>query len=304
MSRRVVLAGGSGLLGTALAAHLGSSGYEPVILSRTGRPSLPGARQVVWDGEILGDWVHELDGAIAVVNLCGLSIATAWTDENRARLVTSRVLPTRALAEAIAASPHPPQVMVNATGIGVYGDRGDEVLTEASSVGERGDFLVDLCTAWEASAEPARSKCRVAFLRTSPVLSRSGGFLAPIKLLTRLFLGGRWGSGDQFVSWIHESDWVRLVEFCFEHVLQGPVVASSPEPTRNDAFMATVRAVMRRPWAPPTPAFLLRLAEAFGGPPARLALDSLRVMPQSALDAGFEFRFASLNDALMDCLRS
>lgn len=304
MSRKAVLAGGSGFIGVALANHLAASGWEVVVLSRRFRPSAGSVRYAVWDGETAGDWASEVDGADLVVNLAGESIAQRWSDDVKTRLLTSRVNSARAVGQAIKMVAKPPKVWINASAIGIYGDRGSEVLTEQAPVGPKGDFLVDLAVAWEAEPDRfARDGVTLTKLRIGQVLGVGGGVFKPLELATRFFLGGHFGSGSQFISWIHIADLCRLVEFLYENPHGGPVNGTAPDAASHRFFMATLRSVMHRPWAPPVPAVALRIVELLGGPPARLLLDGQSVRPQVLLDSGFVFTFPSLSAAFSDLLK-
>lgn len=304
MSKKAILAGGSGFIGNSLADHLVTRGWEVVILSRRPKPVAGALRYSIWDGETLGDWVQEVDGADLVVNLAGESIAQRWSSDTKTRLLTSRVNSARAVGQAIQKAAKPPKVWINASAIGIYGDRGAEELTEQSAVGPKGDFLVDLAVAWEAEPDRfRRDGVTLTKLRIGQVLGVGGGVFRPLALATRFFLGGHFGSGSQFISWIHIADLCRLIEFLHENPHWGPVNGTASDAASHRFFMATLRSVMHRPWAPPVPAAALRIVELLGGPPARLLLDGQSVRPQVLLDTGFAFTFPSLSAAFSDLLK-
>lgn len=294
----VVIAGGTGLIGEELTAQLTRLGYSVVCLTRsTEAPT--GARPEIWDGANFGTWQLAVDGAAAVINLAGSPISVKWTREARNTILQSRVASTQILGRAIAEAKNPPPVWINGSAVGYYGDRGDELLTETSEPGKRRDFLVDTCVAWEASMDRAEvGDVRKVMLRTGIVLSDDGGALPPLANLTRWFLGGHQGPGTQYVSWIHIKDMARTIIYCMLNPLSGPVNAVGPNPCTNRFFMATLRGVIGRPWAPPVPEFALKLANLFGAPDPALLLYSQRVEPRVLLESGFQFEFDELRDAL------
>lgn len=297
---KVVVAGGTGFVGTEVVALLIRLGHDVVVLSR-GKQGPHGSRTVNWNGELSGPWTTELDGALAVINLTGEPIVSKWTKEAKDAIINSRVRSTEAIGKAISACSAPPQVWVNASAIGYYGDRGSEELTESSQPGPRRDFLVDTCVAWEAAVDRTPTPTtRKTIVRLGLVLGRKGGALPQLLKITQWFLGGQVGPGDQYVSWIHIKDLARLIVFAIDH--EGPKVlnGTAPDPSTNRFFMAVIRGVVGRPWAFPIPAFFLRIANWFGAPEPRLLLDSQRVFPKAALDAGFKFEFDDLRDALRE----
>ncbi|MFZ4507210.1 MAG: TIGR01777 family oxidoreductase [Fimbriimonas sp.] len=294
MKPRVVIAGGSGFIGHALGAALRAS-YDVVVLSRSGRGG-DGVRAAKWDGATLGDWRKEVDGAFAVINLSGESITLPWTDENKKRIVDSRVNSTAVLREAILASAEPPQVWINGSAVGFYGDTGETVADESSRAGT--DFLSTTCLAWEGAVEPNPPQTRVVLLRTGFVLGKDGGAFPLLLKLTRAFIGGAVGSGQQWVPWVHVDDLVGLFVWALTAEVSGPVNGCAPQPVRNSELMGTLRKVVGRPWVPPAPAFALGLLSKFGGPEAAPALVSSRAVPAVALRAGFVFRFTYLATAM------
>lgn len=297
---KVIIAGGTGFVGGHLTKRLKDGGHEVSILSRKG-PVPVGVTSVPWDGVHVGPWMDELEGADAVINLSGSSISQKWTPEARTNILQSRVQSTQAIGRALESVKNPPKVWVNASAIGFYGDRGDTELSEASTPGRKGHFLVDTGVAWEAIAEGFRiPNVRLVLLRTGIVLGKDGGAFPPLLKLTRFFLGGHHGSGDQYMSWIHIDDLVHAYIFAIESELEGPVNATCPDPCSNRYFMAALRAVVGRPWAPPAPVFLLKLANMLGAPDPSLLTDSMRVLPKKLEAAGFKHQFPALREALTD----
>lgn len=294
---KVVLAGGTGFLGRALAKKLDETGYEAVVLSRKYKP-VAGAREVRWDGKTVGEWAEELEGAAAVINLSGAPVAKRWTPACRELIVSSRVEPTRAIGEAILACKAPPSVWINASAVGIYGDAGDQLLNEDSKLGD--DFLATTTIAWEkAATDFSLPATRLVLPRIGVVLGEGGGAFDLLLKLTRCFLGGHLGDGKQWLSWIHVDDLTGIVLWAMEHPgIHGPVNAVAPAPERNRDFMIELRRAARRPWSPPVPAFAIRIAEKFGGPPSDPALASTRASAEKALQAGYRFQFPALRQAL------
>jgi uncharacterized protein (TIGR01777 family) len=293
---RIVIAGGSGLLGRALSTTLREARHDVVVLTRR-VPAGPG--QATWNPNgAPGPWAPVVDGADAIVNLSGESIAGArWTDARKRALLESRVLPTRSLAAAVRDAARPPRVFVQASAVGYYGPRGDEVVTEGDGPGE--DFLARTCVAWEASAAPlAEMGLRVAWLRTGLVLAADGGVLARLLLPFRLGVGGPFGDGRQFMPWIHVADWVALVRWVIEtSAASGALNASAPEPVSNAELAATLGRVLRRPHVVRAPAFALRTVL---GEMADAVLTGQRAVPARAVAQGFRFTFETLEPALRD----
>lgn len=304
MMSKVVIAGGSGFVGTALADLLNKLDFEVVVLSRKGTAP-PGARGVKWDGESLGPWATELDGAKAVVNLTGSHIAVKWTKEAKREILESRVRSTQVVGQAIRGCEHPPEVWINASGIGIYGDRGGEELTESSPIGKRGHFVVDTAFAWEEMHRQEQTpQTRKTTVRIGVVLGRNGGALEPLKKFTGMFLGGHHGPGSQILSWIHIDDLARILAWCIQNEAPQVVNATAPVPCTNRYFMATLRAVMGRPWSPPVPGLVLQLASGlFGAPDASLILEGQRVIPKAMMDAGFRFTHEEVREALVQLVK-
>lgn len=295
---KVVLAGGSGFVGSALAASMLKDGWDVVVLSRRSS-STAGVRAVVWDGREQGAWTGEIAGCDAVVNLSGSPIFTRWGPHTLDTIVSSRVDATRAIGQAIASSAAPPRVWVNASAVGFYGDTGSEVVTEANPAGE--GLLADTCRVWEeaclATDTPATRTVRA---RIGVVLGRKGGAFPLQRRLANAFLGSHLGTGTQGFSWVHARDAVAMLRWAIDHPVQGPMNVVSPDPVSNKKFMASLRTRLGRPWAPPVPAFAVKIAHRFGAPPPEVLLDGQFVLPKVALDADFHFRFATLGDALSD----
>jgi uncharacterized protein (TIGR01777 family) len=310
----IILAGGTGFLGSALQTHFRRSGHIVRVLTRqpadkgvprTGGQSpntgtVPPAEFIGWQPDgTAGDWARELDGADAVINLSGAGIADArWTAARKITLRDSRVLPTRSLASAVRLATRPP-VLVNVCGINYYGPRGEDILDETAPAGS--DFLARLCVEWEGEAERVADVTRVAILRSGAVLHPSGGVLQKLLLPFRLGVGGRLGSGRQYLPWIHLGDWLELVTFIASTpAARGPFNVTAPEPTTNTAFTRALGRALRRPTIFPVPSVALRLAL---GELADILLTGQRAVPAHARRLGFSFRFPSIEVALQDLLR-
>ena len=300
---RTIITGGSGLIGRALAAELAAAEHEVIVLSRTpGRVSgLPaGARAVGWDGRSAEGWQDLADGATAIVNLAGESIAAGrWTAARKQRIADSRHQAGAAVVQAVASATTRPQVVIQGSAVGYYGPRGDETITEDSAPGD--DFLAQVCVPWETSTEEVeRLGVRRAIIRTGIVLSRDGGALPQMMLPFRLFAGGPLGSGRQGFPWIHLADEVSAIRWLIEREdASGPFNLAAPETLTNAEFGRVLGRVMRRPSFMPTPGFALRLVL---GELSTLLLDGQRQVPQRLLDHGFTFRFPTAEAALRDLL--
>lgn len=296
---RVVLTGGTGLIGRALAAELAAAGYEVVVLSRSPQraPALPpGVRVVQWDGRTARGWGALADGAYAIVNLAGENIAAKpWTEAQKRRIRQSRLDAGQAVVEAVRAATQKPAVVVQASGIGYYGPHGDEEVTEDFPPGE--DFLGRLAVEWEASTAPVESLgVRRVVIRTGVVLSQEGGAFPRLVLPFRFFLGGPLGSGRQWVPWIHIADEVRAIRFLLEREdARGPYNLCSPNPVTNRELARALGRVLRRPaWLPvPAPALKLLLGEM-----SAVLLTGQRAIPKRLLEANFRFQFADISSAL------
>lgn len=297
--KRVVLAGGSGFIGQALARELQGHGYEVVNLSRSPRAGQDGIAEIQWDGEHLGPWVNSLEGAEAVVNLAGRNINCPHTPENLAQITSSRVNSVRVIADAISQTANPPRVWVQASAVGFYGDTGDRVCDESSPAGT--GSLADICRKWEdALCASHLPHTRTTVLRIGFVLGREGGALPVLKRITRLFLGGAVGSGRQYISWIHQADLTRMFLAAIEEDLSGAYNAVGPEPVTNAGFMRELRRACHRPWSPPAPEFAVRMGSKLMGSEASLALMSSRCRPRRFQERGFQFQFSGLGAALRD----
>jgi uncharacterized protein (TIGR01777 family) len=295
---KIVIAGGRGLLGTALSVSLTRDGHEVVVLTRGSGGSTAGVRHVRWtpDGGT-ESWHEELNGALAVVNLAGEPIgAGRWSAARKRGITDSRVVATRRLAETIGGLTSPPKVFVSGSAVGYYGPCSDEVVTEDSPPGA--DFLAGVCIRWEAeAARAASSAVRVVELRTGLVLARNGGALPRMLPPFWLGVGGPLASGRQYWPWIHVDDWVNLVRLTITTpALSGPVNVTAPHPVTNAEFSRHLGHAMHRPSLLPTPAFALKLL--LGEMAEGLLLSGQRAVPTKALESDFVFRYPQVEAAL------
>jgi uncharacterized protein len=285
---RIAVTGSSGLIGSALVASLTADGHDVVRLVR-GTPTGPG--QVQWDPAGGTVDLTGLQGIDAAVHMAGAGVADhRWTAAYKREIHDSRVLGTRTLIAALTALDTKPAVLISGAAIGYYGPRGDEVLTETSTAGD--DFLARVVKDWEAETKPASDAgIRVATTRTGLVMSRSGGAFQPLKLLTKLGLGGPIGNGRQWWSWITLDDEVAALRYLIDHDVSGPVNLTGPQPVPNREVMRELARAMKRPALVPAPAFALKLVL---GEFANDVLASQRVVPQVLLDSGFTFRHPTI----------
>jgi hypothetical protein len=296
---RVVVTGSSGLIGQALCSHLTGSGHSVVRVVRSRvRPDESALR---WDPEAGTIDVDGLEGVDAVVNLAGAGIGDSrWSEARKRVLVESRTRSTALLAGALAGLDLKPRVFASASAIGIYGERADEILTEQSPPGN--DFLASLCVHWEAEAAPAaEAGIRVVCARTGVVLSRKGGALPKLLPLFKLGLGGRFGSGAQWWSWITLDDEVRAIAWVLENDVRGPVNLTAPNPVTNREFTRVLSTILSRPARFPVPTFGPRLL--LGSELAdALLFTSARVRPAVLESSGFAFSHASLEEGLRSML--
>lgn len=293
----IVIAGGSGFVGTALTRSLEADGHRVIRMVRPDSPPVAGDT-IAWDPGAARIDGLALEGVDAVVNLAGVGIGDRkWTDDRKDEIRRSRIAATALLSDSLAHLERPPAVFVTASAVGYYGNRGDEELTEDSAPGR--DFLASVCVDWEDAARPAAlAGLRVAWIRTGIVLDPSGGVLRRLLLPFKLGLGGRVGRGTQYMSWITLADEVAAIRAIVDdHTLGGPVNLTAPNPVTNAELTATLGTVLGRPTALPTPLFPLRLR--YGAELVQsLLLDGQRVFPDKLEDAGFRFGHAELEPAL------
>lgn len=291
----IVISGSSGLIGTALRRALTAAGHRPIALVR--REPRSGADEIRWQPTADEIDAKSLEGVDAVVHLAGAGIGDKrWTPKYKQELVASRTGPTALLVRTLSALDDAPSCFLSGSAIGAYGDRGDEQLTEESKLGS--GFLADLVEQWESAAAPAaEAGIRTAMLRTGIVLSEQGGALAKMLPLFKVGLGGRFGSGKQFMSWISIDDEVDAIIHLLDSDVSGPVNLTSPNPVTNGEFAKALGAVLSRPTLLPVPAFGPKLL--LGAEMAKaLLFESQKIQPQVLLDSGYRFQHADIESGL------
>lgn len=300
-NQRILITGASGLVGSRLSAELTKLGAQPVAAVR--RPVKDEARELYWNpdrGEIDR---AKLEGIDAVVHLAGENISDGrWTEEFKRKILESRVKGTHLIADALAHLQRKPRVFVSASAIGYYGNRGADVMTEQSSPDD--DFLANVCRQWEAAAQPARDAgIPVTNIRIGVVLSADGAALAKMLTPFKLGLGGKIGSGEQYMSWVTIDDLVGAIIFLLsrDEPVVGPVNVTAPNPATNLGFTKTLGRALGRPTIFPMPAFVVKLL--FGEMGDALLLSSTRVAPQALQSAGYQFQYPELEPALRHLLK-
>ena len=306
---KIIIPGGSGQVGTVLAREFHQSGHEVVVLSR--KPVAAPWRTVAWDGETLGDWKSEIEGADAVINLAGQSVNCRYTAENRKIIKDSRVKSTRVVGDAIAQAWKPPRVWLQASTATIYAHRFDAANDEATGIigGSEPDapdtwnFSIDVATSWERALKesPTPNTRRVA-MRSAIVMNPDDG--SPFDILLRLVrfgLGGQAGDGKQYMSWIHDQDFCRAVLWLIEHdEFEGPVNLAAPNPLTNSEFMRVLRSAWGVPFGLPASEWMLELGAFILNSETELILKSRRVIPTKLLQSGFSFKFSAWPDAARD----
>lgn len=301
----IVLAGATGFIGQRLVRKLQHEGHSLTLLSRRHsapeESDLPGIAFAHWDGKTTGDWAKHIDGSDAVINLAGEPIAAKrWTRTQKERILSSRLNATGAIVDAIAKAAKRPEVLINASAVGYYGDVNEGEVTESHSPAD--DFLGTTCARWEQTAREAeRSGVRVVMVRTGIVLEKSGGALKKLLLPFRLFAGGPLGSGNQWFPWIHIDDEVGAIVFALANkVLSGPVNLAAPEPATMREFCRALGQTMGRPSWAPVPGFVLQILL---GEMSTMLLGGQKVVPKKLQEAGYRFTFPRLDLALRDVLK-
>lgn len=305
---RIILAGGSGLIGRPLALHLRNHNHQVIILSRNPDKVLPfpaDIQIVRWNAQSPKGWGHLVDGCQAVINLAGENLAgrgffpQRWSRQRKEHIQNSRLSAGQAIVQAIQQVTHKPQVVVQASAVGFYGPRGDEILDEDSPPGN--DFLATLCQQWEASTKSVETLgIRHIVIRMGIYLTLEGGALWRLLLPYRFFAGGPMGSGKQWYSWIHRQDALSAIRFLIEHPqASGVYNLTAPTPLTNAEFSRILGRVLSRPSWIPLPRLLLFAAF---GEVATVVMDGQRVLPKRLLELGYRFQFPDAESALRDLL--
>ena len=305
MKQKIIIAGGTGFLGSSLRNKYSKEDTEIVILSRRSFSQKEGNISYVhWDAKTLGDWTSHLEGSTAIINLVGKSVNCRYTEENKKELIASRVDATAIIGKAISKSENPPKVWINAGSAAIFGDAGLVVKNENSTPGV--GFSPQICKEWEqAFYETETPKTRKVFLRIGLVLQRGGGILKPFLNLARFGLGGKIGTGEQYMSWIHEEDFANIIDWVIqEKSIEGILHCASPYPVTNKEFMKSMRSAVSMPFGLPNPGFLIRLGAVFIGTEPELVLSGRRVVSKILAENNFKFKYPHLADAVHQLARN
>ncbi|HYG53307.1 MAG TPA: TIGR01777 family oxidoreductase [Flavobacteriales bacterium] len=300
---KLIIAAANGFIGQELVTYFRD--YEIVALVRNIKPHFDShgkkIRYVQWDGKTLGTWAQEFEGAKAVINLAGRSVNCRYNEKNKAAIFASRLDSTKIIGEAINQCKNPPWVWINAGSATIYRHSTGKQMTEANGEFDN-DFSVQVCKAWEKTFEETTiPRTRQVFLRISIVLGKSGGVFATLRKLTKLGLGGKHGTGEQFVSWIHIEDLCRSIEFLINRDdLYGVFNCAAPTPVRNVVFMQTLRKKLKIPFGLPQPRWILAIGTWIMRTEKELVLKSRNVIPERLTQSGFEFKFETIHEAMKE----
>jgi uncharacterized protein len=304
MSKRIILAGGSGFLGQVLAEKFLRQNYEVIILARSPRVRNDAAKKIEWDAKSYGDWARYVDGAEVVINLTGKSVDCRYNEANRKAIIASRVDSTRVLGEAIAKCKQPPRVWLNSSSATIYKHTFDLPMDESGKTGAtpeaHDEFSIKVIREWERALDEAQTPAtRKVALRITMVFGKDGGVFPVLRRLTRFGLGGKMGGGKQFVSWIHVDDFLRAVEWIIlNENLSGAINLAAPNPLPNRDMMRLMREAGGVPFGLPATEWMLEIGAVFLRTETELILKSRRVVPGRLLASGFQFQFPDLRGAL------
>jgi uncharacterized protein (TIGR01777 family) len=302
--KRIILAGGSGYLGMVLADYYKNKVKEVIILTRGKNEMRDNIRWIHWDGQHISNWVEWMEGADLLINLTGKNVNCRYTDENKNEIISSRVNATNVLGEALMKLEKPPKVWIQCVSSTIYWDSRDKDMDEFS--GEIGEgFSVDVCERWEEAFDKHEiPEVRKVALRISFVLGRNGGAFPTLHALARLGLGGKQGDGQQYVSWVHERDFARIVEWVYSNEkIEGVYNCTAPHPVTNKVMMSELRKAAGIPIGLPSPECLLKVGAFFIGTEPELALKSRKVVPAKLVNEGFQFEYNHLEYALADLMK-
>lgn len=301
---KIIIAGGTGFLGSSLSDYYVSRKDEVVILTRGISKSERDIKFITWDGESLGDWHKALEGADVLINLNGKSVDCRYTEANKKLIYSTRLDATRVLGEAVKQCTHPPKLWINSASATIYRHSTDKEMDEYT--GEIGTgFSVDVCQKWEKTFTDIQlDKTRKVIIRTGIVIGRTGPF-KPLKMLAMLRMGGKQGPGDQYFSWLHEDDFVGIIDFMISNdKLSGVYNVTSAAPVPNKEFMFKLRKSMNIPFGIPLPKWLLEFGALVIGTETELILKSRRVIPRKLLEAGYKFRFNTIEEAFENLIHT
>lgn len=296
--KKLIIAAGTGFLGNVLIDHFKDKTEEIIILTRRKATTKGNVRYINWDAKTMTGWEHELEGADVLINLAGKSVDCRYTEANKNKIMASRVDSTVILGKAVAKCSKPPVHWLNSSTATIYRHSTDKQMNEAT--GEIGhDFSMNVAKVWERVFFEAETPRTIkTALRTSIVLGKKGGAFIPLKRLAQLGFGGRQGSGNQFVSWIHEQDFAHAIEYIISTKMEGAVNVVSPAPVRNGLFMAELRNALNMPFGLPVPEALLKIGAAVIGTETELVLKSRNVIPARLIAGGFKFKNGTLAAAI------
>lgn len=294
--RKLILAGGTGFLGSTLSTYFQSQFDEIVILSRNQAKMKGKVRRITWDGKTMGSWTEELEGADVIVNLTGKNINCRYTEANKQEIISSRIDSTNIIGEAIKKCKTPPGLWINFSAIAIYKNSLDTAYDEFSTEQGKG-FMYDVCKLWEEAFNTFKfSTTRKITLRVSVVMGKKGGMVPELLPLVKMGLGGKAGNGKQTVSWIHEMDLCRMIEYFIKNKnTQGIYNASSPNPVTNSELMSSFRKACRIPFGFPTPEPFVKLGAWLMGTEPSLILDSTKIIPRKSLSEGFTFQYPTID---------
>jgi uncharacterized protein len=304
MSKRIVLAGGSGFLGKSLAEKFLQQNYEVIILTRLPRARNDAAKEIAWDAKSIGDWTKWIDGAEVVINLTGKSVDCRYNKKNRHAIISSRVDSTRVIGEAISKCKSPPRVWLNSSSATIYKHTFDKPMDESGETGAtpeaHDEFSIEVIRKWERALDEAQTPAtRKIALRITMVFGKDGGVFPVLRRLTRFGLGGKMGGGRQFVSWIHADDFIRAIEWVIANEnLSGAINFAAPNPLPNRDMMRLMREAGKASFGLPATEWMLEIGAVFLRTETELILKSRRVVPGKLLASGFQFQFPDLRDAL------
>ena len=300
--KKLVIAAGTGFLGQIIVNHFKDKFEEITILTRGKSEIKNNIRYITWDAKKISGWENELENADVLINLAGKSVDCRYTEKNKKEILASRIDSTKILNKAILLCEKPPKHWLNSSTSTIYRHSEDKQMTEEN--GEIGsDFSMNVAKAWEKTFfETKTLKTLKTALRTSIVLGRNGGAFIPLKRLTQFGLGGKQGNGNQFISWIHEKDFARAIEFIIEKKMIGIVNVVSPKPLQNKKFMNVLRKTLKMKIGFPTPKVLLKFGAKVIGTEPELVLKSRNVIPERLNKNGFDFEFDTLVKAFKNLL--
>lgn len=301
---KLIIPGGSGFLGLQLARHFGAKGWMVYILSRQKKTSEGNIHYLHWDGKTLGAWAKEIDGADALVNMAGRTVNCRYNETNKKQILDSRIDSTRILGEAVAQATTKPKVWINSSSATIYQDTRGSLPANNEYDGKIGtDFSMNICKAWEKEFKAAPSdRVRKIALRSAIVIGKEpGGAMEYLINLSKLWLGGTQGSGQQFISWVHLEDFGRIVDFLIEQEhISGVINCAAPNPVTNQTFMKELRTAVGRSWGLPVPKFLLEVGAIFLRTQTELVLKSRKVVSKRLEEEGFQFKYARIQTAFKE----